>query len=325
MSMNEAKTRIKHSVIFYGSLTLVLLVLSFLVGCSQKETENKNESGNEKLNVVATTTMLYDLTRVIGGDNIEVVGLMGVGIDPHLYKASAGDVDKMNEADVVVYNGIHLEGQMGEIFKNLNKQGKFVICAEDGLNESDIKADPLSVDSQDPHIWFDITMWMQVATHVAEQLSEIDEENKSEYQHNLDTYLTELEELDSYVTKRVSEVAEGQRVLITAHDAFNYFGNAYGFEVKGLQGISTESEAGTGDVSELAAFIAENKIKAIFIESSVPAKNVTALKDAVVDLGFHVLIGGELYSDSLGDASTGHDSYITTYKANIDTIVDALK
>ena len=319
MSEQRAKSNIKKSLAFYTCVISILLILATFTGCGAKTEDNG------KLNIVATTTMLYDLTSIIGGDNVEVVGLMGVGIDPHLYKASAGDVDKMNNADVVVYNGIHLEGQMGEIFENLDKQDKSVICIEKGINPSDIQADPLSPDSNDPHIWFDVTIWMQAATHVANSLSEIDPDNAELYQSNLSAYMTELEELDGYITGRVAEVAQNQRVLITAHDAFNYFGSAYSFEVNGLQGISTETEAGTGDVSELATFIADNKIKAIFVESSVPVKNIEALQAAVKALGFDVAIGGELYSDSLGDASTGHDSYIATCKANVDTIVDALK
>ena len=290
-----------------------------------ESTTTTTETSSEPLNVVATTTMLYDLATVIGGDNVEAVGLMGVGIDPHLYTASAGDVTKVSDADVVVYNGIHLEAQMGEIFDSLDGQGKTVICIEYGIDPDDIMVDPEEPDSNDPHIWFDTTIWMQAATYMADCLAEADPDNADAYQSNLDAYMAELEELDAYISGRVAEVSEGQRVLVTAHDAFNYFGNAYGFEVMGLQGISTETEAGTADVSELAAFIAENEIKAIFVESSVSTKSIEALQAAVQALGFDVSIGGELYSDSLGDATTGHDTYITTCMANIDTIVDALK
>ena len=319
MINQNVKNKKRKTLKIFACAISILMVVSMLASCGEKT----NDKG--KLNIVATTTMLHDLARVIGGENVEAVGLMGVGIDPHLYKASAGDVDKMNKSDVVVYNGIHLEGQMGEIFENLDKQDKDVICIEDGLEPTDIQADPLSPDSNDPHIWFDVTNWMKAATHVANSLEKIDPDNASKYKSNLDDYMKELEDLHEYINNRVNEVEKNQRVLITAHDAFNYFGSAYDFDVKGLQGISTETEAGTGDVSELAKFIADNKIKAIFVESSVPTKNIEALQDAVKVLGFDVTIGGQLYSDSLGDATDGHDTYITTCKANVDTIVDALK
>ncbi len=313
----------KNKAVKFSTLTtyllFMLLLIATLTGCDTRTNDN------EKLNIVATTTMLHDLTSVIGGDKVESVGLMGVGIDPHLYKASALDVDKINKADVVVYNGVHLEGQMGKIFESLDKQNKDVICIQDGLDPTDIKTDPSSPESYDPHIWFDVALWMKAATHVSNCLVKINPENADTYKNNLNDYMGELEELHQYINNRVCEVKEDQRVLITAHDAFNYFGNAYNFEVKGLQGISTETEAGTADVSDLAKYIAINKIKAIFVESSVPTKNIEALQDAVIALGFNVSIGGELYSDSLGDASTGHNTYLTTCKSNIDTIVEALK
>jgi manganese/zinc/iron transport system substrate-binding protein len=166
---------------------------------------------------------------------------------------------------------------------------------------------------------------MNAANKLTKGLSEADPEHTSFYEANLSEYLKELNELDSYVRKRVQEVPEGQRVLVTAHDAFRYFGTAYGFEVKGLQGISTETEAGTSDVRKLADFITERKIKAIFVESSVPPKTIEALQAAVKATGFKVSIGGELYSDSLGGENSGAETYILTFKANIDTIVDALK
>ena len=301
---------------------VALSVMVGVSGCSKEDIKTENDS---TLNIVATTTMLHDVAGIIGGDNVETIGLMGPGIDPHLYEASAGDVTKMQEADIVLYNGIHLEGKMGEIFEDLGKQDKDIICIEEGINKDKILADPATPGSLDPHIWFDVTIWMDAAKHVSKELTEIDPENADEYKANLDSYLVELEELDSYISKRVSELNDEQRVLVTAHDAFGYFGEAYGFEVKGLQGITTDAEAGTADVSELATYIANNKIKAVFVESSVPPKNIEALQDAVKAKGFNVEIGGELYSDSLGDESTGHDTYITTFKANIDTIVDALK
>ena len=240
-----------------------------------------------KMKVVATTTMLTDLARQIGGDKVEVSGLMKAGVDPHLYQAGAGDVDAMNKADIVVYNGVHLEGKMGAMFSVKN--------------------------------------WKAAAKEVAKGFSEKDPKNKSYYEDHLNAYLAELDNLDKYIRKEVESVPKDSRILVTAHDAFAYFARDYGFEVKGIQGISTASEAGTSDISTLAAFIAEHKIKAVFVESSVPHKTIESLQAAVKARGFDVSIGGELYSDSLGGESTKEGTYIGMYEHNIKTITEALR
>lgn len=291
-------------------VALVSIVLLF-TGCGTVETEGK-------LNVVASTTMLHDLVEVIGDGVVECESLCGVGIDPHSYKATAGDIARMTNADVVVYNGLNLEGKMGEVFSSLESQGKDIVCIETGIDSESLL---IEEGEFDPHVWFDVAIWKEVAVYVANELANIDAENATLYQQNLDEYLLELEELELYVMARVEEVAINQRVLITAHDAFNYFGTAYGFEVMGLQGVNTQTEASTADIIELSNFIVENQIKAIFVETSVPTKNIEALQEAVKSKGFEVVIGGELYSDSLGEG----DSYIDTVTANIDTIVESLR
>ncbi|SET87238.1 metal ABC transporter solute-binding protein, Zn/Mn family [Lacrimispora sphenoides] len=306
-----------------GILGTILSFTLLLTGCSAPAVNE--DSSKDKLNIVATTTMLADLVSSIGGERVTVNGLMGPGIDPHLYQASAGDVSLMQKADVVVYNGLHLEGKMGEIFENLSNQGSAVICIEKGLDESRLLAWEDDNSIHDPHIWFDVSLWKDAAKTVAKGLTDADPNGKADYEANLDAYLKELDETDTYIRGRADELPEKQRVLVTAHDAFQYFGKAYGFEVRGLQGISTDAEAGTADVSDLANFIVERQIKAIFVESSVPPKTIEALQAAVKAKGFDVSIGGELYSDSLGDAQSGADTYILTVKANVDTIVDALK
>ena len=300
---------------------LCALLCAILSGCVGKT----SAESNDKLNVITTTTMLYDLVVSIGGNHVSATALMGPGIDPHLYQASAGDVTKMQDANVVLYNGLHLEGKMGDIFASLSKSGRNIICAEDGIDDSMTLSDEFNPDIHDPHIWFNVSIWKDVAKHVAAQLADIDPDHSDAYATNLDQYLVELDDLEQYIMGRVSEIPENQRVLITAHDAFRYFGGAYGLKVIGLQGISTDAEAGTADVSNLASFIADNQIKAIFVESSVPPRNIEALQAAVKSRGFDVEIGGELYSDSLGDESSGHNTYILTFKANIDAIVDALR
>lgn len=302
-------------------LIIVVSILTTVVsGCGSPNKEN--DTGYK---VVATTTLVADLVKSIGGEYVGVQGLMGPGVDPHLYKASAGDVKLMQNADMVVYNGLHLEGKMGEIFENIEDSEKVILAVTQGIDESSFIDFVSSPGSFDPHIWFDVKLWKEAAKTVAEGLKELDEEHAKDFDINLEKYLGELDELEEYINQRISEIPRENRVLITAHDAFNYFGNAYGFEVKGLQGISTASEAGTSDVRQLAKFIVEKKIKAIFVESSVPRKSIEALQEAVKAQGFEVEIGGELYSDSTGDAGTDDETYIGTFKANIDTIIDALK
>ncbi len=311
--MTYKKVKIILSVIF------IFIIVISITACTGED------NNNDKVYVVSTTTMLNDLVSVIGGDNVYAEGLMSYGIDPHMYKASAGDVSKMEKAQVVVYNGFHLEGKMGEVFETLKEQNKNVVCMEDAIDKNLLLYKAENPDVYDPHIWYDVSLWKDASKHLANSLIEIDSKNAVEYRVNLENYLKELDELEDYIIDRVDEVEESQRVLITAHDAFGYFGNAYGFTVRGLQGISTDSEAGTADVSSLANYIVENEIKAIFVESSIPPKNIESLQEAVKAKGFEVEIGGELYSDSLGDEQSNHNTYLKTFKANIDTIVNALK
>lgn len=302
-----------------SSILALSIMLVVLVGCTPKEGEE--DSG--KLKVVTTTTIIADVVRNLGGDLVEVEALIGPGVDPHLYKASAGDVKRMNEANMVVYNGLHLEGRMGEVFENI--KDKIIFAANENLDESKLLDFETNPGYFDPHVWFDIDIWKGATDRIAEGLKELDPENKDKYKENLEKYIAELDELDKYVRDRIEEVDPQKRILVTAHDAFQYFGKQYGFDVRGLQGISTDAEAGTSDVRELADFIVEKQIKAIFVESSVPRKNIEALQEAVKAKGFDVEIGGELYSDSTGDAGTPAETYIGTFTENIDTIVDALK
>lgn len=299
-----------------------------LVGCgggqsasSTASSENTGNSAEASGQVVATTTQIDDLFNQIVGDQYEIESLMAVGVDPHGYQASASDVNKLQEADIAAHNGLHLEGKMGDIFAQLVDQGKTTIEMADALDEGDILK--TEDGENDPHIWFSVPKWAKIASYVSVQMAEIDPDHAETYASNNEAYQKELKELDTYIRNRVEEVPENSRFLVTAHDAFEYFGEEYGFEVVGLQGISTEAEAGTADVSNLADFIVDHQIKAIFVESSVPSRTIEALQEAVADRGFSVEIGGELYSDSLGDGEAS--TYVGMYKQNIDTIVDALK
>jgi manganese/zinc/iron transport system substrate-binding protein len=298
---------------------LLLLLAISIVSCGDKKEEE------DILKVVTTTTMITDLVENIGGDLIEVNGLMGSGIDPHLYKASQGDFRKLDNADVIFYNGLHLEGKLVEIFEKMNEQNKTAIAISNGLDEKTLIGSEYFASNYDPHIWFDLEYWNQITNYVTERLSELDPENKAAFEANRDAYLEKLKALKTELSIKVEELPKEKRILVTAHDAFNYFGRTFDFEVVGLQGLSTATEAGVKDVQRITQFIIENNIKAVFIESSVPRRTVEALQAAVKDQNHEVNIGGELYSDALGSAGTEEGTYIGMYKHNVNTIVNALK
>ncbi|AKL94032.1 ABC-type metal ion transport system, periplasmic component [Clostridium aceticum] len=311
---------------------IVLIVIVGFLGGMFWYTLNLNTSSEvtaskegEVLNVVATTTMITDLLQVIGGDVVEVRGLMGPGIDPHLYQATEGDVNRLQSADIIFYNGLHLEGKMQDIFREMSARSIQTVAITDAIATSKLlSGEDEYEDSYDPHIWFDVSLWQEAVVYVRDVLVEKDPVNKAIYTANAEKYLLDLEELHEYVIQQALRVPEEKRVLITAHDAFQYFGESYGFEVLGLQGISTESEAGIADVRELAEIIVAREIPAIFIESSVPERNVIALQEAVAARDFEVEIGGELYSDAMGDWGTPEGTYLGMVRYNINTIVEAL-
>lgn len=276
-----------------------------------------------KLNIVCTTNILGDMIENIGGEKIDLNVLMGPGIDPHLYKASARDTKKIAVADLVVYGGLHLEGKMAEIFGKLDRLGINSLGVGDDLPEEDL----ITVDdigTHDPHIWFSPDLWKKCVLITAEKMGEVDPENKSFYMGNALEYIQKIDELDREIEQKISGIPPEKRVLITAHDAFNYFGREYEVEVKGLQGISTASEIAASDLIDLADFIVDNKIPAIFLENSIPQRNIDALIDAVRARGFDVKLGGELYSDSLGDIGTPEESYVGTFIYNVNTFYDAM-
>jgi len=296
-------------------------ILALLLSACATEA-NSNTSG--KLNVVTTTGMIGDIVKNVGGDYVEVISLMGPGVDPHLYKASEGDVQRLQNANLIFYNGLHLEAQMGEVIEKMNEFGVRTVAVTDLIDRSLLNASPTYPDQFDPHVWFDVSLWMKAVEQVRETLVEIDPAHTSEYEANAEAYLNQLAELHQYVLTQAQTIPVEKRVLITAHDAFNYFGEAYGFEVRGLQGISTEAQAGTADVQALVSFIVERQIPAIFVESSVPQRNIEAVQAAVQDQGFNVVIGGSLFSDAMGTAGTFEGTYIGMVTHNIDTIVNAL-
>ena len=300
--------------IFY----LVSISILFLFSCSSTKKENG------KLYIVATTGMIQDALQNIAKEKAEVVGLMGPGVDPHLYKPTPGDLAELRKADVVVYNGLHLEGKMGEVFEQLAKQ-KPVIAIADNIDASRLKAPQDGSQAYDPHIWFDVSLWREAIGYAGSKLSTVDKSNAEYYAKNTTDYANKLDSLHLWVKEKIKEIPTKQRVLITAHDAFGYFGTAYEIEVKGLQGISTLSEFGLRDVSELVDFIVENNIKAVFVETSVSSKSLETVVSGCREKGHEVKIGGTLYSDAMGEAGTTEGTYIGMVKANVNTIVNSLK
>ena len=303
----------------------IVLGLSLLLvtGCKQA-TGNKLYLGNRQIKVVATTTMIADLLTNAGKGRVLVESLMGPGIDPHSYEPRESDVSRLMEADVVFYNGIHLEGKMADLFEESAKK-KHVFAIADGLLPEDIRKE-IQTNTPDPHIWFDVQLWIKCLEFVNAKLIEIDPDNISIYETNKKKYLATLNELHQYVKQQADKIPKEQRVLITAHDAFGYFGNAYGFQVRGVQGINTVAEANSGEIGALATFMVKNKVKAFFVESSVPRKNLEKLKEvaALLDPNFMLSSGGELYSDALGPKSSPAGTYEGMVKHNIETIVKAL-
>ncbi|MBA6151872.1 metal ABC transporter solute-binding protein, Zn/Mn family [Gelidibacter maritimus] len=300
-------------------IVFVLLTLISMSACK--------ESGpnNGKLNIVTTTTIITDLLNHIGGDQLNIQGLMGSGVDPHLYKASAGDVTKLANADLIFYGGLHLEGKLVDVFEKMESQNITTIAVSDALEKSTLIGSEYFASNYDPHIWFDVHNWELITSFVVQKLSEADPENAEFYKENGTTYLEELKVLDAEIKGIINTLPKEKRILVTAHDAFNYFGQAYGFEVVGLQGLSTATEAGVQDVQNLSNFIIEKQIKAIFVESSVPRRTIEALQAAVNSKNHQVEIGGTLYSDALGNAGTAEGTYIGMFKYNVNTIVNALR
>lgn len=307
-------------------ILLTLLILSFLLSaCGGGNNAADVPLTDRQINIVTTTGMIADIVVNVGGERVNVEALMGPGVDPHLYKPTASDVTKLENADVVFYNGLHLEGRMAEVFEKMVEAGSatFAVAAE--VDTSLLLDSPQYEGQYDPHIWFDVTLWKLAVEKVAKELIALDPASSEVYEANASAYLAQLDELDTYVRAQIASLPEESRVLVTAHDAFGYFGAQYGMEVHGLQGTSTAAEAGAADVQNLVAFLVERKIKAIFVESSVPPGTIEAVQKATQAQGWDVQIGGQLFSDAMGPAGTPEGTYIGMVTHNVDTIVSALK
>ena len=300
-----------------------LALAALLPAASACVVEGEARTADGRIDAVATTGMIGDAVARVGGERVRVVALMGPGVDPHLYKARAGDVRRIAAADVIFYNGLHLEAAMGEVFEEMAGRTRTVAVTR-GIPEGRLLAPPDFAYAHDPHVWFDVELWMEVVREVARALEAEDPSGAETYRANAAAYLAELAALDRWVERRVGELPPARRVLVTAHDAFAYFGRAYGVEVRGLQGISTAAEAGTADVQGLAEFIVARRLPAVFVETSIPRRTVEAVQAAVRARGFEVRIGGSLYADAMGDAGTPEGTYVGMVRHNVNTLVEAL-
>lgn len=311
----------------------VFLVLGFasLSGCagsSSTDSESTGGGGEEgsdaKFKIVTTTGMVTDIVKVVAGQRGEVTGLVGEGVDPHLFTAGTDDVKKLLSADIVFFSGLLLEGKITGDLEKVRKKGKPVIEVTTAIDKSYLRSPPEFEGHPDPHVWMDVSAWSRCVATVTKAMSELDPDHKSEYEENAAAYVDRLSELDTYVKERVATIPESQRFLITAHDAFGYFAKAYGIQVKAIQGISTESEAGIADINNLIDFIVKNKVPSIFVESSVSDKNIKAVIEGCAAQGFTLKIGGELFSDAMGPPGTYEGTYIGMMDHNATTVTRAL-
>jgi manganese/zinc/iron transport system substrate-binding protein len=299
----------------------------FLVGCETPTTAPGNQAatktyqGQGPLKIVCTTGMVADLVKNIAGERAEVTHLMGAGVDPHLYKSSPGDIQKLSAADVVFYSGLHLEGKMTDLFEQLATT-KPVVPVADGIDPALLLDDG---GLHDPHVWFNVMLWQHAAGKVEETLYKFDPKHADEYDQRHIALTRKLQELDKFCKDELAKIPADRRVLVTAHDAFRYFGKAYGIEVRGIQGVSTDSEAGVKQINELVNFLVQRKIKAIFVETSVSEQNVKSLLEGCKAQAHDVVIGGELFSDAMGEDGTPEGTYEGMIRHNVSTIVKSLQ
>lgn len=307
------------------SLTLIFSAVAF-AGCQQKvdpQGEKQTDSQAERIVVVTTVGMVADLVRQVGGEYVEVTQICGSGVDPHLYKATRDDVLAMNSADVIFYCGLMLEGKLTDTLVKMARK-KPVVPVTEGV-PGEVLLEPDEFDGHyDPHVWMDVSAWAKSIDVITETLAELDPEHAQEFKQNAADYQQELTALHEYGMSSLASIPKGSRVLVTSHDAFNYLGRTYGLEVQGVQGISTESEAGLQRVNELVDLLVERQVKAVFIESSVSRKSIDSLIEGVRSRGHEIKIGGELYSDAMGSEGTYEGTYVGMLDHNFTTITNAL-
>jgi len=298
-------------------LSLFLFASLFLYGCGNDEPADNDE----RPFVVTTTNLIRDVVENVGGDDVRVVSIMGPGVDPHIYRATPRDFRRMEQSDLVLYNGLFLEGRLSEILDRLGDQSRAVtgsIPREQLIDATDFGG------AYDPHVWFDAELWTYVVMDVRDALIKLLPEREEDFARRADEYRNELLDLHEYAKSRIQSIPEERRIMITAHDAFQYFGRAYGIEVRGLQGLSTATEFGIQDVTRMVSLIIERNIPAIFIETGVSTRAIESVITGVRDRGYQVRLGGSLFSDSMGALGTPEGTYAGMFRHNVETIVQAL-
>jgi manganese/zinc/iron transport system substrate-binding protein len=317
----------------FPAMLAVLALGLTLAACNDDSNGNGDDSAadsDDPIHAISTTTWLHDAVSSVGGDLVEAESLMGPGVDPHDYVTTEGDLTRMERADIIFYNGHHLEGAMSNVLGQVDQRSRTLAVAEqidDSLllePDHDLLGDDFDA-PYDPHIWFDIDLWKLATEIIRDEFIDLDPDNEDTYRENADAYMAELDELETYILDRIDEIPEEQRVLITAHDAFGYFGRAFGMEVRGLQPLTTDVEAAASDIRELADIIVEREIQAIFLETAVPPQGIEAVQAAVIDRGVDIEIADDpLYGDALGEEGSEGGTYVGALRFNTDTIVDAL-
>ena len=298
------------------------VALALLCGCSGADDAS---DATRPIRVTTTVGMVADIVKQVGGESVDVTALMGAGVDPHLYKASQGDIARLSNADIVFYNGLFLEGKMGEVLEKIAAAGKPVVAVAERI-PSDRLLHPEAFEGHpDPHVWFDVSLWSETLTPVVEALSQLEPASRGTFEANAQRYRAELAELHAECAEALATIPTARRVLVTAHDAFGYFGRAYEVEVIGLQGLSTTSEYGLKDVQRIVGLVTSRGIRAVFVESSVPARSIEAVVEGCRSAGHEVRIGGELFSDAMGAPGTVEGTYAGMVRHNVTTIVDALR
>jgi len=306
-----------------AALALAALLVALLAaGCSAAaQPATSAELAERRVRVATTTNFITDLARRVGGDRVQVEGLMGPGVDPHLFRASARDVRTLRNADLVLFGGLELEGRMADMLAELGERQPTLAVTRD-LPRAALRLEDEGV--VDPHVWFDPTLWMRVTRTVADELARLDPAHAEEYRANARAYVRELRALDREIRALLAPVPPARRVLVTSHDAFGYFGARYGLEVLAVQGISTQTEATTADVERIARVLAERGVPAVFLESSVPRGTIEAVLAAARRMGLAARVGGELFADAAGDEGTPEGTYVGMLRHNARTIAEGL-
>lgn len=317
--------------------TLGLILVTLLAGCRNSNSHSDSHEGpgiwpratyrgDSPIQAVCTTGQVADAIRAVGGPRVEVFAMMGPGVDPHLYTSVPSDIERLEAADIIFYNGLHLEGRLADVLHRLaDRRPAFALTAKlESEDSPQLKKPTPTSEYYDPHVWHDVQLWSECVQYAIEVLCRFDPSHANEYRERGDQYLAELTATDAYAREQIGSIPKEQRVLVTAHDAFEYFSSAYGLDSVGLKGVSTEDEVDLGHMQEVVDLLVTRKIPAVFVETSVSPKMIETVIESCRKRGHEVHIGGELYSDALGGPDSGADTYVGMIRSNVNTIVDGL-